>query len=272
MPELPEVETIKNELKPYVVGRSISSVTLFWEGMLRQPSLVEFYSRIAGQRITGLSRRGKYLIFALGSGELLIIHLRMTGSLLIGRDSSPPRFTRAVLHLDDGSSIFFRDPRKFGKMQLVKDKDSVVGGLGPEPLEPSFTARVRAERLATRKAPLKPVLLDQGVIPALGTTHADAALVSAWIHPLRPANSLSLKEVRRLHRAIRQVLLSAIGNKGASVSTYFRPGGELGTAQFHFRVAHRGGKACPVCGTPIERIVVRNRGSYFCPKCQPETV
>ncbi len=116
MPELPEVETIKNELRPHVVGRRISSVTLFWEGMLRQPSLVEFYSRIAGQRITGLSRRGKYLIFSLASGELLIVHLRMTGSLLIGKDSSPPEFTRAVLHLDDGSRIFFRDPRKFGKM------------------------------------------------------------------------------------------------------------------------------------------------------------
>ncbi|MEE8193907.1 MAG: bifunctional DNA-formamidopyrimidine glycosylase/DNA-(apurinic or apyrimidinic site) lyase [Dehalococcoidales bacterium] len=270
MPELPEVETIKNELRPHVVGRRISSVTLFWEGMLRQPSLVEFYSRIAGQRITGLSRRGKYLIFSLASGELLIVHLRMTGSLLIGKDSSLPRFTRAVLHLDDGSRIFFRDPRKFGKVQLVKDKDSVVGRLGPEPLEPSFTTRVLAELLARRKAPLKAVLIDQNVIAGIGNMYADEALFSAGIHPLRPANSLSPKETRRLHRAIRRVLSSAIGNKGASVSTYLRPGGELGSAQLHFRVAHQGGKTCPVCGMPIQRIPIRGRGSYFCPRCQPE--
>ncbi len=269
MPELPEVETIKNELRPYVVGRNVSGVTLFWEGMLQKTTPAEFHSRIYGQRITGLSRRGKYLIFSLAGGELLIVHLRMTGALLIGKDlSEPPKFTRAVLHLDDGSSIFFRDPRKFGKMRLVKGDDTVFGRMGPEPLEPDFTPRVLAGLLAKRKAPLKAVLIDQNVIAGIGNMYADEALFSARIHPLRAANSLSRGDSRRLHRAIQQVLRAAIGQKGASVSTYFRPSGEKGTAHVQFRVAHGRGKNCPNCSTPIERIVVRNRGSYFCPKCQ----
>ena len=271
MPELPEVETIKNELLPYVVGHNISGVTLFWEGIVRQPLLKEFYSRILDQEITGLIRRGKYLIFSLSSGDFLVIHLKMTGSLLFIKDSSQqPKYTRAIIHLDNGTGIFFRDPRKFGTMQLVKDKNSILSKLGPEPLVPEFTTEVLAQRLTKRKAPIKVVLTDQSFIAGLGNMYADEALFSAGIHPLRPANSLSHDETRRLHQAIKQVLQSAIGSKGASVSTYFRPSGKLGTAHFQFRVAHRGGQPCPICGTAIKRIPIRHRGSYFCPNCQPE--
>jgi formamidopyrimidine-DNA glycosylase len=271
MPELPEVETIKNELTAHIIGRKITGITLNWEGIVKKPSLAEFCSRLTGQRITGLSRRGKYLVFSLDSGQALIIHLKMTGSLLLNHDSDKPdKFIRAVLHLDNGCQIRFRDPRKFGVMWLVEDASSVVKKLGPEPLEGDFTARVLAERLAKRKAPIKPVLLDQNFVAGIGNMYADEALYDAGIHPLRPAPSLSQEEITRLHRAIRQILRAAIGNKGASVENYFRPGGELGTAHFEFRVAHGlGGKFCPRCGTPIERIVVRNRGTYFCPKCQP---
>ena len=269
MPELPEVETIKNELLPHVVGCRISGVTLLWEGMLRQPPPAEFYSRISGQKITGLKRRGKYLIFNLEGGDWLIIHLKMSGSLLVGR-GSPPEYTRAIIHLDNGTSIFFRDPRKLGKMQLVEDKSSILDKLGPEPLEPDFTPRLLASRLSKRKAPIKSVLIDQGFIAGIGNMYADEALFAAAIHPLRPANSLTRQEVHRLHRAIQEILWTAIGSKGASVSTYFRPGGETGNAHFQFRVAHRQGKLCPVCNTPIERIPIRQRGSYFCPGCQPE--
>ena len=269
MPELPEVETVKNELLPYVIGRSISGVTLFWEGMLRKATTAEFYSRILGRQITGVTRRGKYLIFSLSGGDSLIVHLKMSGSLLIGKDL-PPRYTRAVIHLDNGTNIFFRDPRKFGTMQLVKDKGSILGKLGPEPLEPDFTPRLLAGRLSERKAPIKSVLIDQGFIAGVGNMYADEALFAAGIFPLRPANSLSPEEIRRLYQTIQGVLKAAIGNKGASVNTYFRPGGETGTAHFQFRVAHRGGKPCPVCGTAIERIPIRHRGSYFCPRCQPK--
>ena len=274
MPELPEVETIKNELLPHILGRWVSGVTLFWEGIVRQPSVKEFCSRLIGQELTGLARRGKYLIFSLTSGEVLIIHLKMTGSLLLKPAlTEADKFVRAVICLDKGTEIHFRDPRKFGVMWLVKEADSIVGKLGPEPLEAGFIPQVLAQRLANRTAPIKALLSDQTFIAGIGNMYADEALFAARIHPLRSGGSLSRDEIERLHSAIQRVLRSAIGNKGASVENYFRPDGTLGTAHFQFQVAHRlGGKLCPVCGTPVERIPVRNRGTYFCPKCQPPGV
>ncbi len=269
MPELPEVETIKNELLPYITGRCVTGVTLLWEGIVRQPSTEEFCSRIIGQKLTGIERRGKYLIVSLSGGDLLIIHLKMTGSLLIGRDLSElPRFTRAIIRLDKDTNIYFRDPRKFGLMWLVKDENSIVGKLGPEPLEAEFTPQLLAQRLAKRKAPMKALLCDQELIAGVGNMYADEALFAAKIHPLRAGGSLSQEEVERLHSTIRQVLRAAIGNKGASTDTYIRPDGTLGTAHSEFKVAHGSSKTCPNCGMPIERIVVRNRGTYFCPRCQ----
>jgi len=270
MPELPEVETVKNELLPYVIGRHITSVTLFWPKMVRQPSVEEFCSRLIGQKLTGIARRGKYLIFNLSSGEVLIIHLRMTGSLLLKPASAgPDKFIRAIIHLDGEYGIYFRDPRKLGRMWLAADESEVVGKLGPEPLETNFTPQTLLKLLKNRTAPIKAILLDQNFIAGVGNMYADEALFAARIHPLRPGGSLSPDEVERLHHAIQQVLWSGIGNKGASTDTYFRPSGETGTAHFQFQVAHRlSGDYCPVCGTPIERIPIRNRGSYFCPRCQ----
>ena len=271
MPELPEVETVKNELLPHVIGRRITGVTLLWEGIVKEPSAKEFRSSLVGQTITGITRRGKYLPFSLSGGDSLIIHLKMTGSLLIGRDSSePPKYTRAIIHLDKDTNIFFRDPRKFGAMRLVKDKDSIIGKLGPEPLEAAFTPQILAQLLAKRTAPMKALLCEQNLIAGIGSMYADEALFATGIHPLRSGKSLSQEEIECLHNAIRKILWSAIGNKGASVDTYFRPDGTKGTAHFEFKVAHRGGKPCYNCGTPIERLAIRNRGSYFCPKCQPE--
>ena len=235
---------------------------------MRRPSVEEFRSRVIGQKITGLTRRGKYLLFNLSSGEILVIHLKMTGSLLL--DSDDDRFVRAIIHLDDSTRITFRDPRKFGAMWLTGDAKDVNDRLGPEPLEAGFTPEVLAQRLHNRVAPIKPVLIDQSVIAGIGNMYADEALFDAKVHPLKPAGKLSNDEIERLHSAIKRVLWSAIGNKGASVQSYFRPSGEIGTAHFEFRVAHRRGKDCPNCGTPIQRISVRNRGTYFCSKCQPE--
>ena len=269
MPELPEVETIKNELLPHVVGQCITGVTLFWDGMVRQLSVEEFCSRLTGQRIVGLSRRGKYLIFNLTSSEALIMHLKMTGSLLLA-SAEPEKFVRAIIYLDNETGLYFRDPRKLGRMWLAEDTNSVIGKLGPEPLEADFTPEILAQRLHGRIAPIKAVLCDQSFVAGIGNMYADEALFAAQIHPLRSGRSLSQDEVEHLHSAIQRVLWAAIGNKGASVDTYFRPGGELGTAHFQFQVAHRlSGKLCPVCGTPLERIPIRHRGSYFCPKCQP---
>ena len=270
MPELPEVETVKNELLPHIIGRRITGVSLCWEGIVRTPSPEEFKSRISGQEINALRRRGKYLIFSLSGGEYMIAHLKMTGSLLaIHNPEEPGKFVRAIIHLDDGCQIHFRDPRKFGVLWLVADPEPIVGKLGPEPLEDDFTVKVFAARLAGRKAPIKPVILDQNFVAGIGNMYADESLYEAQINPLRPASSLSLAEIKRLHHAIRRILRAAIESKGASVENYYRPGGELGTAHFQFRVAHGlGGDTCHHCGKPIKRIVLRGRGTYYCPHCQ----
>lgn len=271
MPELPEVETIKIELAPHIIGRKLTGVTLFWDGIVKTPSVEDFCSRLVGQKITGLVRRGKYLVIGLTSDDLLVIHLKMSGSLLISRDSSaPPKYTRAIIHLDKGTNIIFRDPRKFGAMWLVKDSSHITSKLGPEPLEADFTPEVLAKRLHNRKAPIKALICDQSVIAGIGNMYADEALFAAGIHPLRTGESLSTDEIERLHHAIQQILRAAIGNKGASIVNYYRPSGKMGTAHFEFKVAHCRGKTCPICGSPIQRIKVRNRGTYFCPKCQPE--
>ncbi len=266
MPELPEVETIKNELSPFVLGRTIKGVDIFWNKMVRQPSLAEFKRRIVGKKITGLFRRGKYLFFRLDGNGVLVMHMKMTGSLLV--NPSDDKFSRAVFHLDDGAAVHFRDPRKFGVMWLADDESAVNAMLGIEPLDPAFTPDVLAKLLKGRKAPVKPVLLDQSVIAGIGNMYADEALFEARIHPLRPAGELSADEVKRLHRAIRHVLRKALDRGGASVRNYIRPDGSPGTAHDEFVVAHGVGKECPGCGGPIECIVVRGRGTYICPRCQ----
>ncbi len=270
MPELPEVETIKNELLPHVIGRQITGVTLFWQGIVRDTPVEDFRSRLLGQRVSGLGRRGKYLLFQLSSGEILVIHLRMTGSLLLNSAPSDGRFVRAIIHLSDGIELSFRDPRKFGVMWLAPEERVIGDRLGPEPLEESFTFEVLAGRLHNRTAPIKALLLDQEFIAGIGNMYADEALFAAKIHPLRAGGSLSRAEIVKLHHAIQRVLQAAIASQGASVLNYYRPGGGLGTAHFGFSVAHRGGEFCPNCGTPIKRLAIRNRGSYFCPVCQPE--
>ena len=269
MPELPEVETIKNELIPHVVGHRITGIDLLWKGIVRQPPPEEFCSRLAGQKVTGVQRRGKYLIFTLGHG-VWILHLKMSGSLLVKPAwDKPDKYTRAIFHLNQGTGLYFRDVRKLGVMWLVQDENEIVGKLGPEPLEDAFTPQVLADILSRRSAPIKALLCDQEAIAGIGNMYADEALFAARINPLRRGGSLSREEIERLHHAIKEVLLTAIGNKGASILNYYRPGGELGSAHFDFKVAHRRDEPCPVCGTPIERIAIRNRGTYFCPKCQP---
>jgi len=271
MPELPEVETIKSELLPHIIGRRVTGVTLFWDRIVRQPIAQEFCTNLIGQEIIGVARRGKYLIINLNSGKVLIIHLKMSGSLLIKPASTEPgKFIRAIIHLDNKTGLYFRDPRKFGAMWLVEDKSTILGKLGLEPLEADFTPQLLAQRLKNRTAPIKALLCDQSLIAGVGNMYADEALFAARIHPVRLGKSLTEDEIERLHHAIQQVLRLAISNKGASIVNYYRPGGELGTAHSHFQVAHRGGKPCPVCSTQLKRIPIRNRGSYFCPCCQPK--
>ncbi len=194
MPELPEVETIKNELSPHVLGRTIKGVDIFWNKMVRRPSVNEFRRLVIGRKITRLSRRGKYLFFHLAGDGVLVMHMKMTGSLLV--NPSDDKFSRAVFYLDDGTAVHFRDPRKFGVMWLAEDETGVNEMLGPEPLEKNFTPAVLAEILKDRTAPVKPVLLDQSRIAGIGNMYADESLFEAKIHPLKPAGKLPVMKLK----------------------------------------------------------------------------
>jgi formamidopyrimidine-DNA glycosylase len=268
MPELPEVETIKNELAPWVVGQSFTEATILDAKVVYGVSVEEVHRGLIGQKVESLQRRGKYLIFHLSNGRSLIIHLRMTGSLLLN-PKEIGRYARAVFRLSNGHQFVFNDRRRLGKMWLVDDADAIVGKLGPEPLDKNFTQDVLDQRLSRHHIPIKAALLNQSTVAGIGNMYADEALFAARIHPLRKADDLSPQEVQTLHHCIRRVLRAAISSKGASVDTYIRPEGELGTAHSDFKVAHKGGEPCPVCGSPIERCVVQNHGTYFCPRCQP---
>ena len=269
MPELPEVETIKNELLPWIVGQSFTKVTIFDTELVPDSSAEEFRRKLIGQTIQSLERRGKYLIFNL-TNQTLVMHFRMTGVLLVNPKGTD-RYARAAFRFSNGTRVVFSDLRRFGVMRLVENIDAVVGKLGPEPLSESFTPKILAKLLKKHHIPIKAALIDQNLIAGIGNMYADEALFAARIYPLRKADTLSAQEIQSLYRSIREVLCSAIGNKGASVDTYVRPDGQIGTAHFNFQVAHRGGEPCPACRIPIERILVRNRGTYFCPKCQPAT-
>jgi len=268
MPELPEVETIKNELAPWVAGQCLTKVTILDPKVVCGSAAKGVRRGLVGHKIESLERRGKYLIFHLSNGRSLILHLRMTGSLLLDPEEVG-RYARAVFHLSNGRRFVFNDRRRLGRMWLVDDASAVVCKLGPEPLDKRFTAILLRERLGRHHIPIKAALLDQRIVAGIGNMYADEALFAARIHPLRKADDLSRKEARTLHNSIRRILRAAIGSKGASVDTYVRPQGELGTAHFDFKVAHKGGELCPVCGCTIERVVVQNRGTYFCPNCQP---
>jgi len=271
MPELPEVETIRIELIPHVLGQQFTGVTIYDPKLVSQPAVGEFGARLIGQKINGLNRRGKFFIFHLSSNEVLIMHLRMTGALLLNPQQID-RYARAAFELDNTNQLIFSDRRRLGRVWLAENDRTINDKLGPEPLSDDFTVDVLAQRLKGRQAPVKAVLLDQTFIAGIGNMYADEALFSARIHPMTRAGSLSYSKIKALHSAIVSVLRSAISSGGASVDTYKRPGGESGTAHFGFKVAHRLGEPCPVCGTNIERLMIRNRGSYLCPYCQKELI
>jgi formamidopyrimidine-DNA glycosylase len=267
MPELPEVETIKNELSPWVVGQSFTQVDIADAKLVSPASPEEVRRGLIGQRIESLERRGKYLISHLSNRRSLIMHLRMTGSLLLN-PREVNRYTRAIFRLSNGQRLVFSDRRRLGVIWLVNDAGTVVGKLGPEPLGKGFTAGILRQRLSRHHIPIKAALLNQAIVAGVGNMYADEALFAAHIHPQRKADELSPEEARTLHNSIRKILRIAIGSKGASVDSYVRPQGELGTAHLNFKVAHRGGERCPACRAIIERVVVQGRGTYFCPRCQ----
>jgi formamidopyrimidine-DNA glycosylase len=271
MPELPEVETIRRDLCASARGRRIASVEVLNRGSVRGGSPAAFSRALAGRRLAGFRRRGKYLIADLDSGRSLVVHLKMTGVLQLQKpDDSPPRAARIIFSFAGGGRLAFSDQRKFGFVQLVDDPDILpaLGKLGPEPLAPSFTARSLEKRIRGRMAPIKPLLLDQSVVAGLGNIYACEALHRAGIKPQRPASSLSGKEIARLHRSIRGVLKSAIRARGSSVDTYRDGRGKSGWFQVSHRVYGRQGGKCRLCGCAIVRETLRGRGTYWCPGCQ----
>lgn len=268
MPELPEVETIKNEISPFVLGRKFVGVEILDPRLIRKPLVEEFKNLISGQEVKEVERRGKYLIFSLSSGQYLIFHFKMTGRFLLMRDE----YTRAIFIFDNGSKLFFsaRGSREgVGDIWLVKNKEELVGKLGPEPLSPQFSPEILAQILKNRSAPIKTLLINQHLIAGIGNMYADEILFVARIHPQKKAKELSAIEIERLFKAISEVLTTAIENKGATVRDYKLPDGKPGRAQLRFKVVRKGGKPCSICSTSIERIEVGGRITYFCPKCQP---
>jgi formamidopyrimidine-DNA glycosylase len=264
MPELPEVETIARNLRPHLLGRKIQDADLHWTRTLAAPSPRKFKEQIKGQKIEEVSRRAKFLILHLSTFDLLI-HLRMSGDLLIRNSTTEPQLhDRLILKLSGGKSLVFNDTRKFGRIWLTDKPQQVLGNLGPEPLGTHFTPEWLHTALHAKRRQLKPLLLDQTFLAGLGNIYTDEALHRAKLHPLRLSNSVSKEEARALHEAIRRVLREGIRRNGASIDWVYR-GGEF---QNHFRVYDREGKPCKVCGTPIQKMIVGQRGTHICPKCQ----
>lgn len=274
MPELPEVETIARQLRlggargPSLLGRTFSGVTLTWARHVARPTPADVQARLPGQTVLAVNRRGKYLVFTL-TRDTLLIHLKMTGELRVC-PSTDPRHThdRTLFHFADGFDLRFNDARRFGKVFVVANPAEVVGHLGPEPLEASFSAaRLAACLRGTRRA-IKTVLLDQTRLAGVGNIYADEALYRAGIHPLRPASSLAPAEIQALWRSVRAVLRLGIRHNGVSIDWSYHGGG----FQTLTRVYGHTAKPCLACGTPIERLVLGQRSAHFCPTCQPLTV
>jgi formamidopyrimidine-DNA glycosylase len=270
MPELPEVETVARSLEAgqgtgaSILGRTVQRAKIAWPKTVATPSAAAFKKRIRGQQVNGVGRRGKFIRLDLDDYTLLV-HLRMSGDLLFGRSKSPiGKYSRLQLYFDDGLQLSFDDARKFGRVWLVEDPAEVLGGLGPEPFNPALKPRSFYKLLHPRKRQLKPLLMDQSFIAGLGNIYVDEALHTARLHPLASAHDLNAKQAADLLNAIRTVLKEGIRRNGASIDWVYR-GGDF---QNHFQVYQRTGEPCPRCGTPIERIVVGQRGTHLCPKCQ----
>jgi len=273
MPELPEVETIRLALEPHLVGRRFERVAIDDTRLVRPFEPAAVAAELEGERVSAVERRGKYLIVRFESGRALLIHLRMTGGLRHAAAGSlqedPHR--RAVVKLDDGSDVAYRDVRRFGTWLLLEADELgpyLAQRLGGEPLERTFTARRLGERLAGRSAPVKAALLDQRTVAGLGNIYVDEALWRARIHPLRPAGTITPEELPPLTRAIKDALRTGIARQGASLRDYSTPDGRRGRMQERFRVYGREGEPCTRCGTPIDKIRVAGRGTWYCPNCQ----
>ena len=275
MPELPEVQTVVNDLLASgIVGRTITGARVFWPRSVAMPSAEAFCQALPGRAIERVWRRAKYLIMDLSGGEHLLAHLRMSGRIhLVAMDEPRAKHEHIVIDLDDGRQLRLHDTRKFGRMYLVRELDAVLGHLGPEPLSGDFTADILLARLHEHDRQMKPLLLDQAFLAGLGNIYTDEALWEAQIHPCRRSSSISEEEARRLHRAIQSVLRRGIENAGTSLgngkANFYSVKKRQGRNAQALNVFRRTDLPCPRCATRIERIIVGQRSTHLCPFCQP---
>jgi formamidopyrimidine-DNA glycosylase len=264
VPELPEVETERGRLATRLEGRTIAGASIDDPRLTRPEEPAWIAACLAGERVESVERRGKYLALRLTGGKVLLVHLRMTG----GFRYEPATHERAVLELDDGARVAYRDIRRFGTWLLLDPDDAeahLAIRLGPEPLGRGFTTAFLVDRLHGRRAPVKAAILDQRTVAGLGNIYADESLWHARIHPLRPAGELSEEEVGRLREGIRRALRLGIRRQGADLGDGAYAGGRM---QHEFRVYGREGEPCERCGTPIEKARAGGRGTWYCPGCQ----
>ncbi len=265
MPELPEVETRVRQLQAPCTGRTIQEVHIGWPRHIHTPNPVEFRQRICGQEITDLERRGKFLVFQL-STDVLIIHLRMSGDLYVAApEKAIDKYAHTTLTFDNRQELRFTDVRKFGRVYLVQSAETITSKLGPEPLSKQFTRSVFCQMLSKHKRMLKPLLLDQHFLAGMGNIYTDEALHLSRLHPTTLSNMISTTDSHNLWRNIRKVLRDGIRHGGSSIDWVYKGGSH----QYHFSVYGQHGKACQMCDSTIVRTTVSQRGTYYCPKCQP---
>ena len=271
MPELPEVETVVRGLRGPLIGRWITNMWHDWAPTIHSPSADEFAARITGQSVSAVDRRGKYILVKL-EHDTLVVHLKMSGRLYVADASSTneaDRWVHVRFDLDKGQQLRFSDVRKFGRVYLTSDLAKLLGHLGPEPLSEEFTLAGFRAGMHGRKRAIKAQLLDQEFVAGVGNIYADEALFRAGIHPSTAAGTLNADETARLRGTIRDALQSGIKHEGASINWYRKPDGQKGESQNHFTVYGRTGLPCLHCGTAISKIRVAQRGTHFCPECQP---
>lgn len=272
MPELPEVETTVRLIRPRLVGRTITAASVAWR---RTVGARDFEKRVTGARITSVRRRAKYFVLDLEragkSAGGIVGHLRMTGRVLVEpAKSATPDYAKVALALDDAHVMHFVDVRKFGRFEWRADADAEFVDLGPEPLGDEFTAEWLSTALRDRRRVLKPLLLDQTFVAGLGNIYVDESLHRSGLHPLSKSERVKPDRAAALHAEIRAVLTEAIEREGSSFDVFYRtPEGNPGSFQDQFRVYGRDGKACLACGSTIARMVVGQRGTHVCPRCQP---
>ena len=274
MPELPEVETVARLVRPHLEGRLVRGAEVSWPRSLGGTDPEDFESEVRGRRIARVWRRAKYIVMDLerrgrATGHLLI-HLRMTGRLhVVDAGEEPGPYERVRLDLEGRRALVFVDVRKFGRFQHVAELETILSRLGPEPLSEDFSPAWLRAALRGRRRVLKPLLLDQSFLAGLGNIYVDEALFRSGLHPLRRADTLRPAAVERLHGEIRAVLAEAIEREGSSFDTFYRtPEGQPGSYQHQFQVYGRQGRECRRCGGRIRKLVVAQRGTHVCLRCQ----